>query len=155
MPPAAQALAPKGFAVDHGTYTISFTRAFEAAPEQVFAAWTQPQQVERWWDPSGEPLARCEIDLQVGGRFTFVSEGHPEMPFSGTYREINSPTSIVFDAMGAIGTVTIAASATGSTMEVAIRCTDAEHLAKFVEMGVADGTSQTLDNLAEHLSGER
>lgn len=155
MPAAAQALAPKGFVVDHGTHTIAFTRVFEAAPEQVFAAWTQPEQVECWWDPSGEPLARCEIDLHVGGRFTFVSQGHPEMPFSGTYREINAPTSIVFDAMGAIGTVTIAASATGSAMEVAIRCTDAEHLAKFVEMGVAVGTSQTLDNLVEHLTEDR
>ena len=32
-------------------------------------------------------------------------------------------------------------------MVVEIRCTSAEHLAQFVQVGVADGTAQTVDNL--------
>ena len=32
-------------------------------------------------------------------------------------------------------------------MVVEIRCTSAEHLAQFVQMGVAKGTADTMDNL--------
>jgi len=36
-------------------------------------------------------------------------------------------------------------------MTVEIPCRSPDHLAQFVAMGVAAGTSRTLDNLASHL----
>jgi uncharacterized protein YndB with AHSA1/START domain len=152
MPPAAHGLAPADFAVDRETNILRFTRRLAGAPEQVFAAWTDPRQVELWWDPAGEKLSRCDIDLRVGGAFTFVGRSHPEMPFSGVYRELAPPSRLVFDAMGAVGRVALTpADDEGTLMVVEIACASAEHLQQFVDKGVADGTSRTLDNLVMHV----
>lgn len=152
MPPAVDTIAPTGFELDEAAHTIRLRRDFAAAPAAVHAAWTHPEQVACWWDAAGEPLARCEIDARVGGRFTFVSRGHPDRPFSGTYSEI-TPERIVFETMGATGRVLLAPAGSGTRMIVEIECADAEQLAAFVQMGVHAGTSQTLDNLVDHLDG--
>jgi uncharacterized protein YndB with AHSA1/START domain len=154
MPPATDTLAPTGFEIDRAAHTIRLTRDFAAAPEQVFAAWTQPEQVACWWDAAGEKLARCEIDLRVGGSFAFVSRGHPDMPFAGIYREIAPPARIVFDAMGAVGRVLLAEADGGTRMVVEIECATAGQLEQFMQMGVHVGTSRTLDNLVAHVDGE-
>ncbi|MDB5438905.1 MAG: Activator of Hsp90 ATPase 1 family protein [Caulobacteraceae bacterium] len=150
---AAHPLSPAGFEIDHATHTLRFTRRLAAPPTAVFAAWTDPAQISKWWDPAGVPLARCDIDLRVGGEFAFTSCTHPDMTFTGTYREIAPPGRLVFVAMGAEGRVTLAPSGAGTMMTVEIICSSAEHLEQFVQMGVAAGTSQTLDNLVAFAAG--
>lgn len=152
MPPAHAPFAATGFELDEAAHTIRFVRRLSAPPAQVFAAWTRPEQVACWWDAAGEPLLRCEIDLRVGGSFTFVTRGHPDTPFAGVYREISPPARIVFDAMGAEGRVVLEAVEDRTAMIVEIVCANTAHLQQFVAMGVAQGTSQTMDNLAAHLS---
>jgi uncharacterized protein YndB with AHSA1/START domain len=50
---------------------ITITRVFDAPLEAVFKAWTDPDQVARWFGPAGmeTPRDSVEIDLRVGGRF--------------------------------------------------------------------------------------
>ena len=74
-----------------GDRQIVMTRLFDAPRAVVFEAWTKAEHVTHWWDPSGVPLAVCEIDLRPNGAFRWVNrapdggEGHS---FSGIYREI-------------------------------------------------------------------
>jgi uncharacterized protein YndB with AHSA1/START domain len=143
--------ASTGFAIDEVTHTLRFVRELDAPPARVFAAWTEPKQVAEWWDATGEKLAACEIDLRLGGAFRFVTSHHPDKPFAGVYSEIAPPTLLVFEANGATGKVMLADRAGGTRMTVEIACLSSEHLAQFVAMGVAAGTSRTLDNLASHL----
>lgn len=140
-----------GFTVDENTFTLRFVREVDASPEDAFAAWTDSEQVAVWWDATGERLQACEIDPHPGGAFRFVTGHHPDKPFTGTYLEVSPPGRLVFDANGAIGTVTLAPREGGTRMSVEIVCSSAEHLRQFVAMGVANGTSQTLDNLVEHV----
>jgi uncharacterized protein YndB with AHSA1/START domain len=44
---------------------------FDAPPEIVFAAWTDPEQVARWWAPEGFEIPPESVDIEprVGGRF--------------------------------------------------------------------------------------
>ena len=144
--------APAGFAIDETTHTIRFVRDLDAPPARVFAAWTEPEQIAQWWDATGERLAACEIDLRPGGAFRFATSHHPDKPFTGVYREITPPTLLVFDANGATGKVLLAERASGTRMTVEIACRSPDHLAQFVAMGIAAGTSRTLDNLASHLA---
>lgn len=150
MMPATDA-PTTGFAVDEVRHALSFTRDLEAPPQQAFAAWTDPEQVAMWWDAAGERLGSCEIDLRPGGAFRFVTRHHPDKPFEGVYREVTPPSRLVFDANGAIGTVALVESGAGTRMTVEIVCPSPEHLAQFVAMGVANGTSQTLNNLVRHV----
>jgi uncharacterized protein YndB with AHSA1/START domain len=50
---------------------ITLSRVFDAPLEVVFRAWTEPDQVARWFGPAGMqvPADSVEIDLRVGGRF--------------------------------------------------------------------------------------
>jgi uncharacterized protein YndB with AHSA1/START domain len=152
MPPAIQTIETDRFGLDQATSTIRFERKFSSSPEEAFAAWTDPDRLKFWWDPAGEPLAKCDIDLRVGGQFEFVTQAHPERPFTGTYREISPPHRLVFDAFGAIGRVTLSGAGAGTTMLVEIICSGPDHLQQFVDMGVATGTGQTMDNLVDYLN---
>src|SRR5438477_845097 len=90
--------------LDRATFTITFERSLAASRDQVFDAWTKPERISQWWDPTGAPLVECAIDLRVGGAFRFVNEGHAP-PFEGVYRVVERPAKLVFDALGSIGTV--------------------------------------------------
>jgi uncharacterized protein YndB with AHSA1/START domain len=143
--------AAAGFTIEKATHTIRFVRDLDAAPARVFAAWTEPEQLALWWDATGEKLADCQIDLRPGGAFRFVTSHHPDKPFTGVYSEIVFPTLLSFEANGATGKVMLAERTGGTRMTVEIACRSPEHLEQFVAMGVAGGTSRTLDNLASHL----
>jgi uncharacterized protein YndB with AHSA1/START domain len=149
--PAAPNAPSNGFTLDRASNTVRFERDISANPALAFAAWTRPEHVALWWDATGKPLARCEIDLRVGGSFTFVVQDHPEMPFAGVYREIVPNDRLVFDALGSVGRVTLNERGAGTHMVVEISCASSEQLEQFVQMGVAVGTSATLDNLVRHL----
>ena len=136
-----------GYTVDGDTFTIRFERILDAAPSDVFEAWTKPEEVSAWWDPDGHPLVVCTIDLRIGGSFSFATRQHTELPFTGVYREIVPSERIVFDAMGSTGRVILNKVKEGTHMLVEIVCNSKKQLEQFAQMGVAAGTSRTLDNL--------
>lgn len=137
-------LAP--FEIDTARHAVVLRRQIAADPLQVYDAWTQPALVSQWWDPSGAPLADCSIDLRVGGSFRLVNQGAGHA-FEGRYTQIIPAERIVFTAMGATGYVEFKANGAGTEMIVTMVCGSAQHLAQFVQMGIAQGTAQTLDNL--------
>jgi uncharacterized protein YndB with AHSA1/START domain len=151
MPAQPQASARTDVEIDRRTHTIRLTRDFAAPRSEIFEAWTQPEQVTCWWDCAGEPLQVCEIDLRPGGAFKFMTKGHPEMPFAGTYREIAPPERLVFEAMGATGRVILQDIAGRTQMTVEIECKSADQLEQYLKMGIDTGTSQTLDNLVAYM----
>ncbi|MDB4943271.1 MAG: Activator of Hsp90 ATPase 1 family protein [Labilithrix sp.] len=136
--------------IDPATFTLTFERSLSVSREKVFDAWTQPQHVAAWWDPTGTPLRECTIDLRKGGSFRFVNDGHSP-PFEGVYSVVDRPVKLVFDALGAVGTVLIESRAGRTHLTVTIRCASAEHLEQLVKVGVAAGTDRTIDNLVAHL----
>ena len=77
---------------------IVIERIFDAPRALVFEAWTKAEHVAHWWDPSGTPLAICEIDLRPGGAFRFVNGGPDgaKYPFTGFYREITPPARLAW-----------------------------------------------------------
>jgi uncharacterized protein YndB with AHSA1/START domain len=151
MPSAPKEASKTGLVIDRSCHTIRLTRNFDAPRALVFEAWTRPEHMRCWWDAVGEPLTVCEIDLRPGGAFKFVSKGHPELPFAGTYREIAPPDRLVFEAMAATGRVTLRETAGVTEMQVEIECRSAEQLDQYIKMGVDTGTAQTLDNLVAYL----
>jgi uncharacterized protein YndB with AHSA1/START domain len=58
---------------------VLITRIFDAPREHVFRAWTDPDEVARWYGPEHmeAPRERIHIDLRVGGRWelTMVPRG--------------------------------------------------------------------------------
>ena len=51
---------------------VQLTRVLRAPPGEVFAAWTDPAFLERWWIGVGGWVdAKADVDLRVGGRYHF------------------------------------------------------------------------------------
>jgi uncharacterized protein YndB with AHSA1/START domain len=79
------------------------THVFDAPREAVFAAWTDPEQVARWWAPDGFeiPSESVEIEPEVGGRFDLMmveSSGPGRFPYRSEIVEISKPELIVLKA---------------------------------------------------------
>ena len=139
---------------------IEITRVYEAPRELVWRAWTEPEELVKWWGPSGwsTPLDTVTMEVRPGGTFrlTSISDEGGEMPVVGVYREVVEPERLVLEEPaehawheGSVSTVTLTDLGGGRT-EVALRAT----IQTTDEMRVAAerGMNGTLDRLAEHLS---
>jgi uncharacterized protein YndB with AHSA1/START domain len=78
--------------------SLTLKRHLNAAPEAVYAAWTDPQGLTRWFGPDSGAVTRAETDLRVGGRFrvVFHTEDGEEHDVSGVYREVVPNEKLVF-----------------------------------------------------------
>jgi uncharacterized protein YndB with AHSA1/START domain len=78
--------------------SLTIRRRLRASPGKVFAAWTDPRQVMRWWGPAGAETVRAEMDPRVGGRFLKVARtaDGEEHEASGVYREVIPDEKLVF-----------------------------------------------------------
>src|SRR6266568_1315682 len=72
-------------------------RIFDAPPNLVFKAWTDPKQVAQWWGPKGFTNPVCEMDARPGGAFVIHMRA-PDgtvYPTKGVFREIIEPERLV------------------------------------------------------------
>lgn len=73
-------------------------RTIRARPETLFAAWTDPQQLMRWWGPEGVSCTAAEIDLRVGGSYRIANR----MPdgstlwIAGEFELIEPPSRLIY-----------------------------------------------------------
>ena len=77
---------------------LVLTRIFDAPPEKVFRAWTEPDLLKQWFAPLPWTTPRAEIDLRPGGANLIVMrnpEGE-EFPNSGVYLEVVKNERLVF-----------------------------------------------------------
>jgi len=91
---------PEPAAVDEQARSVHLERTYDASPEEVFDAWTNPEVLRRWWSaqPSWQtPVA--DVDLRVGGGYRLSMED-PESgarhTVVGEYREIRRPELLVY-----------------------------------------------------------
>lgn len=72
----------------------------KAAPDRVYAAWTDPKQLAKWFGPaSGKGDLRIDhFDCRVGGRYdmTMCFDHGDRVRLVGTYQELDPPKKIVF-----------------------------------------------------------
>jgi uncharacterized protein YndB with AHSA1/START domain len=139
---------------------IVITRIFDAPRAVVFEAWTTAEHVAQWWDPSGKPLAVCEIDLRPDGAFRWIhrapdgGEGHS---FTGIYREIAPPEKLVFtvrlfpSSPEPVGTLVFTEDGKKTKLTMTIECMTKKDRDSLLQMRIDAGTAQTLENLAAYL----
>jgi uncharacterized protein YndB with AHSA1/START domain len=89
---------------------VLITRIFEAPREQVFRAWTDPDELAVWYGPEqfDTPRERIHIDLRVGGRYELTMvrrSGGGEMALGYEIVELVEPELIVLrsDPMPEVG----------------------------------------------------
>lgn len=98
-----------------GDRELVVTRTFDAPPNIVYRAWSQPELFRRWWVPksvTGVSLVSCDMDVRTGGKYRleFSAGGSETMAFYGKYLDVVPNERIVWTndegEAGAITTVT-------------------------------------------------
>ncbi len=76
---------------------LVISRVFDAPRERVWKAWTEPEQVKRWWGPKGFTAPFYRTDFRVGGKYLYCMRSPDGKDYWGTgvYREIVPPAKIV------------------------------------------------------------
>jgi len=59
-------------------------RVVEVPPPLVWAAWTRPEYIKRWFTPAPWQTVDCEIDLRPGGIFRTVMRSPEGKEFANT-----------------------------------------------------------------------
>lgn len=78
--------------------TLVLNRTINAPRELVFAAWTDPKHLVRWWGPADFTLPHCEQDFRVGGNYRFCMRAPDGSDHwvRGEYTHIDPPRRLVF-----------------------------------------------------------
>lgn len=66
---------PTTIEAPENTPFLDVTREFDAAPAQVFRAYTEPKLVAQWLGPRDLEIDIEEFDARPGGRYRFVHHG--------------------------------------------------------------------------------
>jgi uncharacterized protein YndB with AHSA1/START domain len=81
-------------------HTIVVERDFDAPRERVWRAWTDPDELARWWGPEHftTPREKIEFDLRPGGvcRMTMVGPDGEEHRSDGHFGIVQPPERLSF-----------------------------------------------------------
>jgi uncharacterized protein YndB with AHSA1/START domain len=78
---------------------VRFVEVFDAPREVVFRAWTDPDELMRWWGPGAFTTPAATVDLRPGGRYELVMQppgGGDPLVVAGEYREVRPPERLVY-----------------------------------------------------------
>ena len=78
--------------------TLEIRRTLPASRQRVFAAWTTPALLMKWWGPEGIECPGAEVDLRVGGNYRIGNrtEDGEELWIEGTFEEVEAPALLVY-----------------------------------------------------------
>ena len=96
-------MAKSSAAGDAGLSTspsLTFKRRLDAPPAKVYAAWTDPEKIARWFGPASVKAGseQASIDARVGGRYrvSFTTQDGDYHEVAGVYRELVPNQRLVF-----------------------------------------------------------
>jgi uncharacterized protein YndB with AHSA1/START domain len=107
--------------------TLVVRRRINATREKLFAAWTQPALLVRWWGPQGVACPDAEIDLRVGGSYRIANQ-FPDgkvVWIAGMFEVIDPPNRLTYtwkleSQNGPVERVTVCFEAHGARTEVVV-----------------------------------
>jgi len=132
------------------------TRTFNSPARHVFAAWSKPELIMRWWVPAsfGITFISCEVDVRTGGRYKYVF-GVPgsDKPFEffGRYIEVVPNARIVWtneeSEGGSVTTLTLEEKDGKTHLVIRDRYPTKAALDEALASGSTGGYPEQFDNL--------
>ena len=75
-------------------FNVEVQKQMQVKAAEVFAAWTQPDQLKKWWKPMNETLTEVTNDVKEGGVVKYVFE--TGITILGEYEEIEENKKLVY-----------------------------------------------------------
>jgi uncharacterized protein YndB with AHSA1/START domain len=156
------------------TKQLEFERSYAAPPATVWAAWTDPDMLRRWWGPEKTTVPECELDLRLGGTIHIVMEAGEAMgkyagtrwPMVGTFTHVDEHRRLSYDARSwtegdeatttieHTNDVTFSASDGATKVRLTVTITSIGPKAKMAAFGMKWGYKAQLDKLDQMLATE-
>lgn len=73
---------------------VEVDREFLVSKEQLYAAWTDADQLKQWWKPLGKLLLRVDNEIQEGGKVAYHFEDG--LTIEGSYQEVKEGDRLVY-----------------------------------------------------------
>lgn len=139
---------------------FTLVRLLDATPDEIWRAWTDPDEAAQWWHPRGvtTPRESVAIDARVGGRYSYtmvVDTTGQQYETVGVYREVVPLERLVF-TWGAPGDdpddcplITVSIEPAGDLTRMTFDLRGVAATAG--DDDIYDGWDSALDVLAEHL----
>jgi uncharacterized protein YndB with AHSA1/START domain len=138
------------------------TRVLDAPRAVVWRAWTEAEQLQRWFGPKGCTVPSCSVDLRPGGLFHYcmqTPDGHV-MWGKWIFREIAPPEKLVVivsfsDAQGGVTRHPLSPTwplETLSTMTLKELAGKTELTLCWAPYGATEAESQTFDSSHESMT---
>jgi uncharacterized protein YndB with AHSA1/START domain len=141
---------------------LALERVVDVPVKAVWAAWTTPRHLMKWFTPPPWKTVACDIDLRPGGVFRTVMRGPEgeEVDSAGCYLEVVENERLVFtDALGPgyrpkdkpfmTAVVTLQAEGSRTRYRAVAKHCDSATRRSHEEMGFHDGWGTALDQLVE------
>ena len=82
---------------------VFIEQIFNASPERVFSAWTDPEKLAKWYAPDGCTIHFKKIEVRTGGQFhsCISNPQHGDCWAIGEYKEVSPNRRIVFTLINA------------------------------------------------------
>ncbi|BFT72282.1 SRPBCC family protein [Paenibacillus sp. P36] len=140
-----------------GDCEIVITRVFDAPRELVFEAWTNEEQLSKWWGPRGFSSTFQKFEMRPGGTCEFIMHGPDGVNFPNTNEilVVDKPERIVLKhAVFPHFTATAVFEDLDGKTKLTYSSVYEETEATFdkVKVYAAPGAEQTMDRLGEHLA---
>jgi uncharacterized protein YndB with AHSA1/START domain/DNA-binding transcriptional ArsR family regulator len=156
----AQAAGDPGWAIGR---RIRLQRQLPAPVSDVWAHWTSPALVCRWWSPEHFDVAECDIDPVPGGRLEITIRGADggRYPSRGHFVTVTPPLRLRFElshlgadeasVFTAIHDLRLTDHGERTQLNLAIRVTAASPAAPAAVAGIQPGWEQLLSKLTRTL----
>ncbi len=153
---------------DFDSMTLTLIADFDAPIERVWELWADPRLLERWWGPPTYPATVEEHDLTPGGAVTYFMTGPEGDTHRGWWRitSVEPPSALEFtdgfaDQDGTpnqdMPTTEVHVQLTdrdgGTRMELRSVFGSKEHMEQLMNMGMAEGLQQAVDQMDALLAG--
>jgi uncharacterized protein YndB with AHSA1/START domain len=78
--------------------SVEIKRFIKAPRERVYAAWTDPAQLKKWFGPENVQTREIVAEARVGGTFRWdlINSDGEEMTMRGEFRELKPNEKVVF-----------------------------------------------------------
>lgn len=83
---------------ERSPHELVFSRVFAAPADNVYRAWTDPDQLVHWWGPRGFSLTVRAMEVKVGGVWDYILHGPDgtDYPNRAVFEEVDPPKRLVF-----------------------------------------------------------
>jgi uncharacterized protein YndB with AHSA1/START domain len=134
------------------------TRTLDAPRERVFAAWTRPELLARWWGPKGFTNTFHVFDPKPNGEWRFVMHGPDGVDYKNhsVFAEVLPPERLAFRHVNGPtyeATVTFGEEGEKTAVMWRMRFDNAQVFSKLKPV-ILEGNLQNLDKLEALLAAE-